>query len=243
MTQDHAVADAPNSLAGWLAALSAFIAGFVAFGVMYSFGVFFIPMEAEFHSSRTATSAFFAITGMLFYFSGSVTGRLSDRFGPRRIVLTGAIVMGCRTGTHRRSTADVGWLFDLWCRCRHRGVLRLHPDAGACWWMVHPPSHNGPGPGRSRHRMWNATDAAHGRGADTRYMVGGQPTHWFAAGSLCCFWLAPGLRVSHPLNRAIQVTELRHVVRLREQFVLLYMYLGAGPRQALSRSMVFLPPV
>ena len=55
-TQDRAAADAPDSLAGWLAALSAFIAGFVGLGVMYTFGVFFTPMEAEFHTSRTATS-------------------------------------------------------------------------------------------------------------------------------------------------------------------------------------------
>ena len=69
-----------------LAALSAFIAGFVAFGVMYSFGVFFTPMEAEFHASRTATSVFFAITGVLFYSFGSVAGRLSDDFGARRVI-------------------------------------------------------------------------------------------------------------------------------------------------------------
>jgi hypothetical protein len=71
LTRHHAVAREPDSGAGWLAVLSAFIAGFVVFGVMYSFGVFFTPMAAEFHASRTATSVFFAITGMLFYFFGS----------------------------------------------------------------------------------------------------------------------------------------------------------------------------
>src|SRR5665213_1872223 len=94
LTQHRTVAHEPDSGAGWLVALSAFIAGFVFFGVMYSFGVFFTPMEAEFHASRTATSVFFAITGMLFYFFGSITGRLSDRFGPRRVVLAGAVAMG-----------------------------------------------------------------------------------------------------------------------------------------------------
>ena len=94
MTQAQVSADAVDSFAGWLAALSAFIAGFVVFGVMYSFGVFFTPMETEFQASRTATSAFFAITGMLFYFFGSVTGRLSDRFGPQRIITAGAVIMG-----------------------------------------------------------------------------------------------------------------------------------------------------
>jgi len=94
MTDDHAAPDAPDSLTGWLAALSAFIAGFAAFGVMYSFGVFFTPMAAEFGASRTSTSAFFAITSVLFYVFGSITGRLSDRVGPRRIVSAGAVIMG-----------------------------------------------------------------------------------------------------------------------------------------------------
>jgi len=84
----------PRILAGWLVVLSAFVAGFVVFGVMYSFGVFFTPMEAEFHSSRTGTSAFFAITGMLFYLFSSITGRLGDNFGPKRIVAAGAVIMG-----------------------------------------------------------------------------------------------------------------------------------------------------
>jgi MFS family permease len=93
-TRSHAVAGAPDSITGWLAALSAFIAGFVGLGGMYTFGVFLTPMEAEFGTSRTATSAFFAVTGVLFYLFGSVAGRLSDRFGARRIILAGSIIMG-----------------------------------------------------------------------------------------------------------------------------------------------------
>lgn len=94
MTQHRADADAPDSLHAWLAATSAFIAGFVAFGAMYSFGVFFTPMEAEFRASRTATSVFFAITGVLFYSFGSVAGRLSDALGPRPIIAAGAVIIG-----------------------------------------------------------------------------------------------------------------------------------------------------
>ena len=105
MTQAQVSADAPDSLRGWLAALSDFIAGFVVFGVMYSFGVFFTPMEAEFHASRTATSVFFAITGMLFYFFGSIASRLSDRPGLRRIVLAGGY-HGSRAGAYGGTPTD-----------------------------------------------------------------------------------------------------------------------------------------
>src|SRR6185437_9742601 len=64
-------------------------------------------MEAEFHTSRAATSAFFAATGALFYFFGSIAGRLSDRFGPRRVVLAGAVIMG--TGLTLTAAAPQMW--------------------------------------------------------------------------------------------------------------------------------------
>ena len=86
---------------------AAFIAGFVVFGVMYSFGAFFQPMAAEFHADRAQTSAFFSITGMIFYMSGSLAGHLSDRLGPRIVVGTGATVMGASLVL----TASIGQLW------------------------------------------------------------------------------------------------------------------------------------
>ncbi len=84
----------PGSRTAWLTVAAAFIAGFVVFGVMYSFGAFFEPMAAEFHANRAATSAFFSITGLVFYMSGSLAGYLSDRYGPRVVVGAGAMIMG-----------------------------------------------------------------------------------------------------------------------------------------------------
>jgi len=74
--------------------LVAFTVGFVVFGTMYSFGAFFAPMAAEFRASRAATSAFFSITGLTFYLTGSVAGHLGDRFGPTAMTALGAAVMG-----------------------------------------------------------------------------------------------------------------------------------------------------
>jgi MFS family permease len=78
----------------WLIVAAAFIAGFVVFGIVYSFGVFFEPMAAEFGADRATTSALFSITGAVFSALGSLTGHLSDRLGPRAVVAAGAIVMG-----------------------------------------------------------------------------------------------------------------------------------------------------
>jgi MFS family permease len=84
----------PDSPRAWLIVAAAFLASFVVFGISYSFGVFFKPMAAELHADRTATSALFSITSFANYMLASVTGRLSDRFGPRLVVAVGALSMG-----------------------------------------------------------------------------------------------------------------------------------------------------
>jgi MFS family permease len=83
-----------DSRRAWLSVAGAFLAGFVVFGIIYSFGVFVEPMAVELESSRAAISALFAITGLAFYAFGSVTGHLSDRHGQRIIVSAGALLLG-----------------------------------------------------------------------------------------------------------------------------------------------------
>lgn len=83
-----------ESRQAWFTVAAAFLAGFVVFGITYSFGVFVPPMTAEFHASRAVASALFSTTGLAFYALGSLTGHLSDRFGPRIVVGTGAVLLG-----------------------------------------------------------------------------------------------------------------------------------------------------
>ena len=83
-----------DSSRAWLTVAAAFLAGFVVFGITYSFGAFVEPMGTEFHASRAATSTFFSITGLTFYALGSLTGHLSDRLGPKVVVGTGAFLIG-----------------------------------------------------------------------------------------------------------------------------------------------------
>ncbi len=71
-------ASLPDSRLAWVMVLVAFTVGFVVFGTMYSFGAFFAPMAGEFRAGRTATSAFFSITGLIFYLAGSVAGACSS---------------------------------------------------------------------------------------------------------------------------------------------------------------------
>ncbi len=99
--------DARDSGRAWSMVAAAFIVGFVIFGVMYSFGVFFDPMATEFHTNRAATSAFFSIANCCFFLSGPIAGWLSDRWGPRIAVGAGAVMMGSGLAL----TASIG---DMW---------------------------------------------------------------------------------------------------------------------------------
>ncbi len=83
-----------DSSRGWRMVAAAFVAMFTVYGVAYSFGAFFKPMAAEFGAARSATSAIFSMTVLTWGLLGPVCGHLSDKYGPRIVVGTGAIAMG-----------------------------------------------------------------------------------------------------------------------------------------------------
>lgn len=83
-----------DSPVAWRMAAVAFATGFIVFGVVYSFSVFLKPMMADFGSSRSATSALYAVASSAFYFMGPATGSAGDRLGPRALTAIGALLMG-----------------------------------------------------------------------------------------------------------------------------------------------------
>ncbi|MDX1619355.1 MAG: MFS transporter [Nitriliruptorales bacterium] len=85
-----------------------FIATFTVFGVAYSFGPFFGPMAEEFGSGSGATSAVFSITACLYFLLGAISGRATDRFGPRPVLLVGAVALG--VGLAATATVDELWI-------------------------------------------------------------------------------------------------------------------------------------
>ena len=93
---------------GWVNVAAAFASMFTVFGVAYSFGAFFGPMADEFGSGRSATSAVFSITAGLYFFLGVASGPAVDRYGPRPVLLTGAVAMG--VGLALTSIVDRLWL-------------------------------------------------------------------------------------------------------------------------------------
>jgi MFS family permease len=239
MTRHYAAAGRLDSTTGWLTALSAFIAGFTVFGVMYSFGVFFAPMEAEFDASRTATSVFYAVTGTLFYISGSVTGRLSDQFGARPVVCAGAFIMG--GGLVLTAFAPRMWA----------GYLTYGIGVGVGAGCAYIPTLALVGGWFSRHRNTALGLAAAGTGCGTLLIppVAAlliEAHGWrmayalFGAGSFVLLLVCAALAHPPPTGRAAKAQPLRQVVRSRP-FVLLYASWVLATI-GLTASLVFLPP-
>ena len=109
--QDHTTehrADHLDGGAGWLVVAATFLATFTVFGVAYSFGAFFVPMADEFGSPRSAIALFFSITTFLYFGLGVVTGRISDRIGPRPVLVFGAVCLVA--GLLATSRVDALWV-------------------------------------------------------------------------------------------------------------------------------------
>ena len=82
-----------DSRRAWLTVVAAFFASGVTLGVAYSFGAFFESMSEEFDAAKGATAVIFGVTTFLFFSLSIITGRLSDRFGPRVVLLIGAVAL------------------------------------------------------------------------------------------------------------------------------------------------------
>jgi len=74
---------------GWVVVAAAFTLMFVGFGAAYSFAAFFSAFQIEFAASRANVSLVFSVAAFLWFGLGAPGGMLADRFGPRRVALTG----------------------------------------------------------------------------------------------------------------------------------------------------------
>lgn len=79
---------------GWWVVGGAFSILFTAYGIQYSFGVFFAALRAEFAWSRASLAGAFSLYAFLYCVVGFVAGRLTDRWGPRVVIATGGLVLG-----------------------------------------------------------------------------------------------------------------------------------------------------
>jgi MFS family permease len=83
-----------DSARAWVVVFAAFIGSFVTFGISYCFGIFLKPIAFEFNVSHAAMSALFSVVTAISFFAAPLTGKVADRYGPRPVVMLGALLIG-----------------------------------------------------------------------------------------------------------------------------------------------------
>ena len=76
---------------GWTIVSVSFVTLAIAFGIWYSFSVFFVAILKEFGWSRAATAGVFSAFIMIYSALAIVIGSLLDRFGPRAVLPFGSL--------------------------------------------------------------------------------------------------------------------------------------------------------
>jgi MFS family permease len=89
MRSDPAVSPAPPypALAVTVVSLA------LAYGVWYAYGVFLVALLREFGWSRSVLAGAFSLFTLVGGGAGPVLGALADRFGPRRLILIGGVLL------------------------------------------------------------------------------------------------------------------------------------------------------
>jgi len=96
---------------GWVIVAVAFVTLGIAFGIWYSFSVFFLVIIKEFGWSRAAASSIFSIFIISQSIMGLLTGFLQDRFGPRKTIPFGTLLLALALTL--TSQAQQMWHFSL----------------------------------------------------------------------------------------------------------------------------------
>ncbi len=78
---------------GWVVVVVGLVTLGVAFGVWYSFSVFFLAIVKEFGWSRAAASSIYSIFIISQALTGLLAGLLQDRFGPRIVIPVGGLIV------------------------------------------------------------------------------------------------------------------------------------------------------
>ncbi len=88
----------PRIFYGWFVVAGTFAVTFVGFGCAYSFSAFLISLQHDFAASRGSVSMVFSLAGFFYFGLGVITGPLADRWGSRRLAVTGMILTGIGLG-------------------------------------------------------------------------------------------------------------------------------------------------
>lgn len=76
----------------WMMLASSFVTTALVFGVWFSFAVLFVAMLEEFPWSRGGAALAFAVGNLVQAALSPLIGLLTDRWGPRRIIVSGCLI-------------------------------------------------------------------------------------------------------------------------------------------------------
>jgi MFS family permease len=79
---------------GWVVVCLAFFTMLVAYSLRYNFSIFFVAILEHFGWGRGETAAGFSINLVVYALSCPIAGHLLDRFGVRKVVPAGAVLLG-----------------------------------------------------------------------------------------------------------------------------------------------------
>ena len=120
-----------NARYAWVVVAAAFTLMFVGFGAAYSFAAFFTAFEAEFGASRGDIALVFSVAAFLWFLSGAPAGVLADRYGVRRVALTGVACLAAALWVASRAQS-LGVLYATYSIGLGLGVgLTYVPSIGA----------------------------------------------------------------------------------------------------------------
>jgi MFS family permease len=82
---------------GWWIIVVSIIGQALSVGTLfvYTFGIFVKPLSAEFGASRGPVALAVALLNLLITIGAPLTGRLVDRFGGRRVIVTALVALSC----------------------------------------------------------------------------------------------------------------------------------------------------
>lgn len=97
---------------GWVVTGCAFVVLFLAYGVQYSFGVFLPAIADDVGWPRAIIGGAFSFYTLVYTVFSLVSGKLTDLFGPRRVVGLGGLLLGI--GVIATSRMSSQWELFFW---------------------------------------------------------------------------------------------------------------------------------
>lgn len=83
---------------GWVITAIVFLNLAMAYGAQYCFGVLFPALIEEFQWNRQSLAGAFSLYAFMYSILGALLGSLTDRFGPRVVLILGSVCLGAGIG-------------------------------------------------------------------------------------------------------------------------------------------------